>query len=158
MFVVFVFYADTFKGVFQFSATKLAVSRETFHCKVYVAFTGCIGVTLFNEFCDEVHDAVHGASCFQPHVGVVHLECSHFVVNLGNHHLCILVCRNTSFMGFGNDFVVHVGVVACVSDVIATHHQILADDVVNQCLIGVTDVCFATDGDTAGVHCHFAFV
>ena len=153
--VVLVLDAHALPCVLQVSAGQFAVAGEGIHREVHVAFRGGVGVSLLYKTGDEVLDALHGASRTQPYVGVVHLQPAHLGVDLLDHHLRILVRGDARFVRARDDLVVHVRVVARVRHVVALFFEIFAYDVVDERLIGVSDVRVAGHGDAARVHLHF---
>ena len=156
--VFLIFDADALAGVFEVPARQFAVSGEGVHREVDVALRCRISVTGGDEFGDEILDALHGGGGFQPDVGVVHLEGAHLGVYLFDHHLGIFVRGDARLVRARDDLVVHVGVVAGIGDVIALFDEIFADDVIDERLIGVSDVRVAGHRDAAGVHLHLVAV
>ena len=59
---------------------------------------------------------------------------------------------NTRLVGFCDDLVVHVRIVARIIDLEAEFFKVFADYIINERLIGVPDMRVARHGDTASVH------
>ena len=150
--VFLVFYTHAFVRVFELSSAEFAIAGETLDGKIHVAPIRCIGMSLFDELGHEIYDIVYIAGCFEPNRRIVNLELAHEFVDFVNHHACIFERRYARFFGLCDDFVVDVGVVARIVDLVSDFLEILADYIVNECLICVTYMRFARNRDSACVH------
>ena len=115
-------------------------------------------MSFFNEFGHEVYDIADIVRGFEPYCGIVHLELAHKLVYACNHRLRVFERGDTRLVGFCDNLVVNVRVVAGIVDFVADFLEILADDIVNQRLIGVTDMGVTRHRDTARIHIDLSVV
>ena len=113
-------------------------------------------MTFFYKFFYELYNVADTFGGFYPHVGIVYFKTAHFRVRFLYHFRRISRRGYPRFVGLRDDFIVYVGIISRVSNVVTLLFQIFSYNIVNYCLICVTYVRFARHRDAARVHFDFA--
>ena len=142
--------------VVQAAVGEFAVIGEAAHGVVNVAVIRGIGVAFGDEGLHEFNHAGNGSGGARLDIRTLAAERRFVFVHGVNEARGEGVNRLAIFMGTGDDFVVDVGDVAYVFEVVAERAQVAGDGVEDDHDAGVADVAVVIDGHAADVHADFA--